>query len=243
MRSPHLVIGLLVLLLGGAHAAEVDCRLPRDIIEDDPRLAATAERLRAKEPLTIVAIGGASTAGIAAGEGGQWAYPRRLEEALRRRVPGVAITVLNKAVPRQTAQQMIDRFAKDVIPAEPTLVIWETGTVDAVRGADVETFAAAVQDGIAALRQNKSDVLLVNMQYNPDTESVINFGPYLEALRHSADLADVYVFRRFEAMKYWSENGVFNFVDVPKDAREGLARDVYRCLGDALAEAILYAVR
>ena len=42
-------------------------------------------------------------------------------------------------------------------------------------------------------------------------------------------------------MKYWSENGVFNFVDVPKDARVRLARDVYRCLGEAMAEAIDYA--
>ena len=33
-------------------------------------------------------------------------------------------------------------------------------------------------------------------------------------------------------MKYWSETGVFDFVDVPED-RVRLAAEVYRCLGEA----------
>ena len=71
--------------------------------------------------------------------------------------------------------------------------------------------------GIAALRQHKFDIMLVNMQYNPSTGSVINFEPYLEAMRHAADLEDVYLFRRYEIMRYWSETGIFDFVDVPKE--------------------------
>jgi lysophospholipase L1-like esterase len=246
---PHLLFALALAcgvaagMARGADPSASNCALPPEIIEDQPKLALTGQRLRAKEPLTIVAIGGASTAGTAAGDGSEYGYPRELEQALRRRHPGVAITVINKGVPRQTTADMIQRFAKDVVPAQPTLVIWETGTVDAVRGNDVEAFAAAVQDGIAALRQHNFDIMLVDMQYNPSTASVIDFGPYLEALHHSADFSDVYVFRRFDAMKYWSENGVFNFVDVPQDARVRLARDVYRCLGDAMADAIDYGAQ
>ena len=32
------------------------------------------------------------------------------------------------------AQEMVDRFAKDVVAEDPVLAIWETGTTDAVRG-------------------------------------------------------------------------------------------------------------
>lgn len=245
IRAPHLLFGLGLLsgIAGGpARAADApagpNCALPQEIIAGNAKIALTGQRLKAKQPLTIVAIGGASTAGTAAGDGSEFGYPHQLEVALRRRHPGVAISVLNKAVPRQTAEDMTERFDKDVVPANPTLVIWETGTVDAVRGTDVDAFAAAVQDGIAALRQHNFDIMLVDMQYNPSTGSVIDFGPYLEALQHSADFSDVLLFKRFEAMRYWSENGVFNFVDIPKDARVGLARDVYRCLGEAMAEAI-----
>jgi len=240
---------LLAWLFAGAalHAqpapVAVDCKVPQELLEDDPRMGALAERLRAKAPITIVAIGGASTAGTAAGNGEGNAYPHRLEEALRRRHPGVPITVINKGVPRQTTEEMIARFDRDVVPYAPALVIWETGTVDAVRGTDVDDFALAVAKGIAALRQHNFDILLVNMQYNPSTASVINFEPYLDTLRRAADLEDVYLFRRFEIMRYWSEAGIFDFVDVPKDRRTWLAGEVYRCLGDSVAEAIDFATQ
>ncbi len=245
IRATHLLFGpalAAALALGAARAedpaATPRCALPPEIIAGGGKLVLTGERLKAKAPLTIVAIGGASTAGTAAGDGSEWGYPHQLEMALGRRHPGIAISVVNRGVARQTTEDMIERFDQDVVPAAPALVIWETGTVDAVRAVDVDAFAAAVQDGIAALRQHNFDIMLVNMQYNPSTGSVIDFGPYLEALQHSADLADVYLFKRYEAMRYWSENGVFDFVDIPKDRRVELARDVYHCLGEAMAQAI-----
>jgi hypothetical protein len=248
MRPTPLLCGLVLvaaMTAGGARLAVAAgapaCEVPRALFMDDPKLKHTAQKFRTKGPLTIVAIGGASTAGTAAGDGAEFAYPRRLEEALRERHAGMTITVINKGVPRQTTQEMAARFAKDVFPAEPTLVIWETGTVDAVRGNDVDQFAEALAEGIAALRQHQFDIMLVDMQYNPSTGSVINFEPYLEALRHAADLEDVYLFRRYEIMKYWSEAGIFDFVDVPKERRVEFAGQVYRCLAKAMADAIEYA--
>ena len=248
MRSTHFFCGLALVAAMTAGAARLAaaaeapaCAVPRELLLDDPKLKLTAEKFRTKEPLTIVAIGGASTAGTAAGDGTEFAYPHRLEEALRERHAGMTITVINKGVPRQTTQEMAARFATDVVAADPTLVIWETGTVDAVRGNDVDQFAEALAQGIAALRQHNFDVMMVNMQYNPSTGSVIDFEPYLEALRHAADLEDVYLFRRYEIMKSWSEAGIFDFVDVPKERRVELAGQVYRCLAKAMADAIDYA--
>ena len=249
IRILVLLSGVLIGLFAGAGGRAqpasdaVDCKVPQELLEDDPRMNALAQRLRAKQPITVVAIGGASTAGTAGGSGESNSYPHRLEEALRKRHPGVTITVLNKGVPRQTTEEMIARFDRDVVPNAPALVIWETGTVDAVRGTDVDEFALALAKGIAALRQHNFDILLVNMQYNPSTASVINFEPYLETLRRAADLEDVYLFRRFEIMRYWSETGIFDFVDVPKDRRTWLAGEVYRCLGDSVAEAIDFATQ
>jgi acyl-CoA thioesterase I len=242
-RSIPLVCGLLLIacLAAGGAVSGPACPVPGDMIDAAPQLTVTAAALRGKKPLTIVAIGGASTVGTAAGNGTVLGYPHQLEVALRRRHPGVAITVINRGVPRQTTEDMIARFASDVIPSNPTLVIWETGTVDAVRGNDVDQFADALAKGIAALRQHNFDVLLVNMQYNPSTGSVINFEPYLEAMRQAADLGDAYLFKRYEIMKYWSETGTFDFVDVPKEQRMTLAAQVYQCLGDTLAEAIDHA--
>jgi acyl-CoA thioesterase-1 len=243
-RALLVAAGLLTLALSpGAEAGRTDCGAPQELIEDDELLPQLSQDLRERRPVTIVAIGGATTAGIASGNPERDSYPRRLEEALRRRHPGAAITVLNKGVSRETTQEMVDRFPRDVYPAQPTLVIWETGTFDAARNVDVDVFATALQTGIADLQGHKLDIMLVNMQYSRSTASVINFEPYLTAMQHRADVDGVYLFRRFELMKHWSESGVFQFEDVPKNRRSGLAAEVYDCIGERLAEAIEHAIR
>jgi lysophospholipase L1-like esterase len=225
-------------------AAEApDCRVPSDILQDDPTLPLVAERLKQKQPITIVAIGGATTAGVAAANPAQQSYAHRLEVVLRQRHPDVPITVLNKGVARETTQEMVDRFDRDVYPPAPTLVIWETGTFDAARAVDVDVFADALETGIAALREHHFDILLMNMQYSRSSASIIDFAPYLEAMEQRADVDDVYLFRRFEMMRYWSENDIFQFADVPREQRAALAAEVYDCLAQRLADAIEYAAR
>lgn len=245
MMRPLLLLAALAIgaLPGPAAIARTDCAVPPELLQDDPRLPLVAERLRDKRPLTIVAIGGASTAGTAAVNPEQDGYPRRLEDALRRRHPDVSITVLNKGVSRQTTQEMVDRFPRDVYPLSPTLVIWETGTFDAARNVDVDVFATALETGLAELREHKFDIMLMNMQYSSSTASVINFAPYLDTMQQRADVDDIYLLRRFEMMKYWSDKGVFQFADVPKERRAALAGEVYDCLGERLADAIEHAAR
>ncbi|MGO8915769.1 MAG: GDSL-type esterase/lipase family protein [Stellaceae bacterium] len=244
MRLLPLLVGIaLAALPPPAIAARLDCGVPEELLEDDPALAGVAQALHDKRPITIVAIGGAATAGTAAANPEQDSYPRRLQEALRRRHPGVPVTVLNKGVSRETTQEMVDRFERDVYALAPTLVIWETGTFDAARNIDVDVFATALETGLDALRDHKFDIMLMNMQYSRSTASVINFEPYLEAMQHRADIDEVYLFRRFEMMRYWSENGVFEFADVPRERRAELAAQVYDCLAERVADAIEHAAR
>lgn len=220
-----------------APAPANQCAVPPDLIAAEPGLPGLAKRFHDHQPIVIVAIGGASTAGGAAG-GAANAYPQRLQEALARRHPGVPVTVINKGIPRQTTREMVARFAADVLAAKPNLVIWETGTVDAVRATAIDEFTTALEDGISALRAREAAIMLVDMQYNPTLGSVIDFDPYLEALQHAADLDDVYLFDRYDIMRYWSDNGRFDLADVPRAKQALLAGEIYRCLGEAMADAI-----
>jgi acyl-CoA thioesterase-1 len=217
------------------------CDVPDELMQFDDKLLHLAERLRAAHPVKIVAIGGASTTGLAAGSS-DLAYPHRLQETLARSYPS-PITVVNRGVPRQTARQMLERFPTDVIPEDPVLVIWETGTTDAVRGVDVDDFAATLQAGIDDFKARGIDVMLVDMQFSHSTATVIDFERYLNALHRVGDVNDVNVFPRFEMMRYWSEQNVFNFDGVAKGERAGLAAKVYECIGSKLAEAIRIALR
>jgi len=245
VQPAFLYAGLLAgLLLLWPHAAgmTVACDIPDELIQVDDKLPHLAERLQAKEPVKIVAIGGASTTGLAAGSS-DLAYPHRLQEILTRWYPASPITVVNRGVPRQTAQQMLERFPSDVFAEDPVLVIWETGTTDAVRGVGVDDFAAALQTGIDDLKARGVDIMLVDMQFSHSTATVIDFERYLNALHRVGDVNDITVFPRFEMMRFWSEQNIFNFDGVAKDERASLAAKVYECIAGKLAEAIRLALR
>jgi acyl-CoA thioesterase I len=245
--TPHLLaVALLAALVAaplGAEAAAPDgCPVPVELQQIDVKLPHLAARLRTHRPVTIVAIGGASTAGAAAGAP-DLAYPARLQKALAADFPSAAITVLNRGVARQTTQQMVERFPRDVIANAPVLVVWETGTVDAVRGVHLDDFAAALQDGIDLLKKQAVDIILVDMQYSHHTAAVIDFEHYLETLHGVGELDDIYVFPRFAIMRYWSEQNMFNFDGVSADKRARLAARAYDCIARRLADAIQRAVQ
>src|SRR5215471_15161801 len=176
MMRPHLAGGLMqralclagglgvaaIMSLPSAFGGDAHCDVPAELMRVEVTLPHLSGRLRAKNPVKIVAIGGASTTGAAAGSPDR-AYPHRLQETLDRWYPNVPITVVNKGVPRQTAQQMLERFPSDVFAEDPVLVIWETGTTDAVRGVGVDDFAAALQTGIEDLKARSVDIMLVDM--------------------------------------------------------------------------------
>jgi len=239
----YLMAALVAATFGSAPASgdEAQCEVPPDLKRVEFTLPHLSERLRAGDPVKIVAIGGASTTGAAAGSP-ELAYPHRLQMILSRWYPRVPISVVNKGVPRQTAQQTLDRFASDVLAEDPVLVIWETGTTDAVRGVEVDDFAAALQSGIDELRTHSIDIMLVDMQFSHSTATVIDFERYLDTLHQVAQVNEVYVFPRFEMMRYWSEQSVFNFDGVAKDQRASLAASVYECIARRLGEIIRDAV-
>lgn len=244
MRTRLLAAAAVVLFSASLAMADepAECRVPATMQPGEIRLPHLAARLKAGRPVTIVAIGGASTAGAAARLPDR-AFPARLQQALAATFPRAAITVINRGVARQTTRQMVARFQRDVIAAHPALVVWETGTVDAVHELPIDDFADAVQNGIDLLKKRAVDIILVDMQFSHRTTAIIEFDSYIETLHRAGALAGIYVFPRFDIMRYWSEQNVFNFDDVRPENRATLAARVYNCIGWRLADAIRRAVR
>jgi acyl-CoA thioesterase I len=238
-RAMVAMLGLAAVLppAAASGAAEPTCTIPAELGDGRGQLPHFAEKLRAGEVVKIVAIGGASTAGLAAGAAGL-SYPERMRQVLLGWYPRNPITLINKSAPHQSAEQMLARFSRDVLAEKPALVIWETGTTDAVRGVGVDDFAATLETGIDAVAARGVDLILVDMQYSRKTLAIIDFDSYLRAMHRVAEVKGVYVFPRFAIMRYWSEQEVFDLDGVPQDGRAHLAASVYQCLGRGLAKAI-----
>jgi hypothetical protein len=130
-------------------------------------------------------------------------------------------------------------MGREVLPLKPTLVIWETGTMEAVRGTSVDDFRDTVQGGIDELRGAGIEVVLMNPQFSRDADAVILFAPYLGALREIADANELPVFHRYGLMRHWAESGVLDLRAKDSEKRRKLAARLYDCLGRAMADFLV----
>jgi hypothetical protein len=231
---------LCALIGGGAYAKDAEeCITAAGVVAPDfamPRVAAAI----AKKHLDIAVIGSASSE-LAGPSGANIAYPTRLQAALEKLLPGVAVKVTTYARPRETAEEMEKKLSRIVNEAKPALVVWQTGTADAIRGVDPEDFRVALDDGIATLQQAGVDTVLVNMQYSPRTEAMLAMGAYADAMHMIALQREIDLFDRFSIMRKWNEAGTFDLYAATR--KTDVAEHVHDCLGRLLANVVTEAAK
>ena len=219
--------------------AEQECTVPERFYTFEPPLKKTPKALAGGRQVVIAALGGASSLGLAAG-GLELAWPARLGSVLTERFPSARTKVINLAVTRQTAKRAAERLDRDVLPLKPTLVIWETGTMEAVRGLDIDEFRETVQAGIDKVRAAGAEAMLMNMQFSRETDTMIHFEPYLIAMRELSDVNDVPLFRRYDIMRHWAEHGSLDLRAKDSDKRRQVATRLYGCIGRAMADFVTH---
>lgn len=212
---------------------QTDCSGAEEFARADfalPRLTAAAK----SGQIRIAVIGSASSQ-LGPQAGPNTAYPARLQSLVSERFPQIKFDLNVDARARRTAANMAEEFER-VLKEKPSLVIWQTGTVDAMRGIDPDDFRAILAEGIEQLHEGGADVILMNMQYSPRTESMISSEKYLDAMRITALQEQVPLFDRFAVMKSWSESGAFDFATNARDFAQ--ATRVHDCLGRLLSAMI-----
>ena len=231
----------LCFLPGVAPAQEQGCAVPTSFYDTEPTLPKTTAAIASGKTILIVVIGGASTLGHAAGSP-DLAWPARFAVALTSRFPTARVTVNNRAVARQTTQEMASRLDHEVIALKPMLVIWETGTTDAVRGTDLDEFRQTIQAGIERLRVSGAELVFMDMQFSRHTHAVINFDRYESVLREVTDANDVPLFRRLDIMHHWVESGLFDLMTGDHAKLPLIASRLYDCIGRAMADFVARGV-
>jgi acyl-CoA thioesterase I len=234
-----------VLLLGAAvPAAEAPpalrCTAPDGVTRFKVALPYTARAIRRGEALVIVAIGSSSTQGIGASDQAH-TYPALLAEELRRRWPRLAVTVVNKGIGGERAEQMLARFTRDVLPYRPQLVIWQTGSNQALVGEDVQGYEKTVREGIARLKAIHTDVILMDPQYAPRVLGRPLHKAIVDTLSGVANDLKVAVFRRFAVMRYWVTSGQYRMEDIISRDQLHMNDASYSCIARLLADSLASA--
>jgi lysophospholipase L1-like esterase len=232
-----LIAGLCAAVLAGpvSAAEEGACYVAGSLVHTDFALPRTAAAIDHKH-VSIVVLGSASST-LPGAEGAAKAYPAQLQESLTRRLGDVAVKVVAHTKARDTAAEMVKSLRQILGDEKPDLVIWQTGTVDAMLGVDPDDFQSALTTGLDAVHAANADAVFVNMQYSPRTDSMISLGAYLDAMRFVAMQREIPLFDRLGVMKDWNEMGVFDLSAATK--KIDVAEKVHDCIGRMLARLVV----
>jgi GDSL-like Lipase/Acylhydrolase family len=236
-----LAILAAIAFAGGAVAAESQppvCDVPERLLPTDADLAHVGSEVKDRRRLDITVVGSASSA-LAGPDGPRFAYPAQLEQALKDRLPGVEVKVIAHVPSRQTTADMAAALPKILTDDHPALVIWQAGTVDAVRGVEPDDFRNSLDQGLDAVAAAGADVILMNMQYSPRTESMLSVTPFADVMHWVAEQRGILLFDRLGIMHYWSDEGTFDLYAATTGY--AMARRVHECIGRALASQIINA--
>lgn len=222
-----------MLATGGAFAGGTAC--PTTALAHIA-LPATRVALFHGRPVTIVALGSSSTEGAGATAPDR-TYPARLAELLRAAWPDVPVTVLNKGIGGQLVGSVLSRIDTDVLVEQPTLVIWQVGTNEALGGMDQAQFAAQLDEGVRRIQASGADLVLMDSQIAPRIEAD-RLVAYDAIIANEVRIAHVPLFSRTALMREWqtAEPPVVGMVG--PDGLHHTDRG-YACVAASLAQAII----
>lgn len=224
-------------------APTLECVAPPGFAHFDIPLKRVAERISAHQPLTIVAIGSSSTFGAGASSPAM-SYPTQLAVELRALLPRTPITVVNRGINGETAQEMLARFDHDVFVAHPDLVLWQVGSNAVLLGRPIAPTGLLIDQGLRRLKVAGFDVVLIDPQYAPKViaQHVAHDIDQMVALISTAS-RDMHInlFQRFALMRYWRLTKGLPFSAFLSKDELHMNDWSYGCIAKLLARAIAEA--
>lgn len=220
--------------------AEMQCRASRELLELNNPLEIARTAVAEEQQLRIVAMGSSSTQGYGASNP-KYSYPAQLQMRLEAAMPGIDVHVYNKGIGGQDAPEMVDRMRADVKPERAHLVVWQVGTNSAIRRDPLAKFAEKLRAGIDIGQSLGANFVMMNLQYVPAVVALPDEEDYARVMADVAREKSVGLFRRFEIMRSWYNDGMPYAQFVTND---GLHLNDFgqKCIGKLLSMSILEAV-
>jgi acyl-CoA thioesterase I len=149
--------------------------------------------------------------------------------------------VINRGVGGEMAFEMLARFERDVLPYHPQLVIWQTGSNQALRSDDVTTYTATIREGVRRLKSARADVILMDPQFAPRIIERPTHLLVVDSIKAVAKDMNVAVFQRFALMRYWVSSGRYKIEEIVSSDGLHMNDLSYGCVANLLADSLTAA--
>ena len=248
MRRPASVILLCALLAISQQprAGELGaaCGAPEEFITTDASLAQLAAAIAAGGPVDILAVGSATTVGSAtsngqhsAAQGG--AFPWHMVRALNAALPAVEFRLTVRGGRGMTTEDMLPLMDAALKQQHYPLVLWQTGTVEAVRGLQPDGMLDLLHKGAEHVRDAGGDLVLIDPQFSRFLRANTDLDPYENVMQQVATMPGVALFHRFDLMRSWADTGRIDLEHTQQADRDTALDELNKCLGKALARFVL----
>ena len=243
VRRSALLLSLLIAVLLPVRAQvatplPATCEAPADLAAPNGSLDHVADALASGKPVNILAIGSGTTVGETNGSPGT-SFPYRMVSALRTALPHVTFTLTVRGGRNMTAEAMLPLLTEALHEQSYPLVLWQTGTVEAVRGMRPDLMRTVLEAGIDAVHDASGDIVFIDPQFSRFLRANADLDPYQSVLDQLSDLPGVALFHRFDLMRSWATEGQIDLERARKADRETAVAQLNICLGDALARFVM----
>src|ERR1700712_4431169 len=223
------------------------CDIPADLTTPSDALPAVKAALAAKRGLDILAIGSGSTVGDAGASGGpaltfrspEGSFPRKMVEALASIRPALQVRLTVKGGRSMMAETMLPILQQELASHQYDLVLWQTGTVEAVHGIRPDALRAVLQEGVEAAEKAHADLVLIDPQFSRFLRANADLSPYETVMQQITAGSDARLFHRFDLTQTWAGSGQIDVERVSREQRDKTIMLLNTCLGQALARFIL----
>lgn len=223
---------------GAAACPAVDAPSPAPVLD-----AASAARA-AGRPVAILAIGSSSTAGIGASDRRTTSFPAVLAHRLVEAWGEDTVEVTNAGVSGESAPATVKRLKAFLAGSDrPHLVIWQVGTNDVLFGGRPDGLRALVGEGLDAAAAAGVPVIVVDQQYFPTVLDRAGYEAFVAAVGEAAAAHGTPLVSRYAMMKRWAADDPEGFAAALSWDRFHMSDQGYACLGGAVADMVLGAVR
>ena len=252
-RSAFLLLACAILVLPVPAWAGDDsdgvCGAPAEFTTTDAPLGQLASAIAAGGPVAVLAVGSATTVGSVSSSTGLptsaapgAAFPWHMIRALEAALPKVSFTLTVRGGRGMTAEEMLPLIEAALKQQHYPLVLWQTGTVEAVRGLRPDGVLDVLHTGAERIREAGGDLVLIDPQFSRFLRANTDLDPYEGILQQVATMPGAALFHRFDLMRAWANDGRIDLEHTQKADRDKALDELNQCLGKALARFVLNGV-
>lgn len=243
-----LFLALIVTLSPPARAdGALPCEMPPDLTTPADPLDHAGVALAKRNGLEILALGSGSTVGDSGTGAGpalafrtpQGSFPYKMQEALAAMRPNAHFQLTVKGARNMSADTMLAILKRELAAHRYDLVLWQTGTVEAVHGLRPDSLRNQLQEGAEAVAQADADLVLIDPQFSRFLRANVDLSPYETVLQQMTGTAGVTLFHRLDLTQTWVGNGQIDLERVSREQRDKTIVLLNTCLGQALARFVL----